>query len=136
MPSRPPRVCSGCREVVPPGPCPGCTPRGRQETDRVRGSSHRRGYGRLHRGRFRPAVLARDPVCTCGQTCRTPHGQLLHEAGDCDELSTVADHYPLTKRELRARGLDDNDPDRGRGLCKGCHDRHTARSSPGGWAKG
>jgi 5-methylcytosine-specific restriction protein A len=30
-------------------------------------------------------------------------------------------------------GLDPNDPKFGRGLCKRCHDEHTARTSPGGW---
>lgn len=133
MPSRPPRVCTGCRKTIPPGPCPDCTPRGIREGDRARGSAHHRGYGRRHRGRFRSAVLARDPVCTCDLSC-VSGGVLLHEPGDCDQLSTVADHHPLTKRQLRAAGLDDHDPERGRGLCKGCHDRHTARSSPGGWA--
>lgn len=66
------------------------------------------------------AVLARDPLCViCGI-----------------RISTVADHHPLERRELVARGLDPNDPERGRGLCSGCHNAKTARTSPGGWAAG
>jgi 5-methylcytosine-specific restriction protein A len=48
-------------------------------------------------------------------------------------FATVADHYPLTRKELVERGMDPNNPDAGRGLCKPCHDRYTAISSPGGW---
>ncbi|PXA72377.1 hypothetical protein CTB96_02785 [Cryobacterium arcticum] len=48
--------------------------------------------------------------------------------------STVADHYPLTRRELLASHADPDDPARGRGLCARCHNKHTAASSPGGWA--
>jgi 5-methylcytosine-specific restriction protein A len=51
----------------------------------------------------------------------------------CLAPSTVADHYPRDKRELQALGLDDNDPRYGRGLCKTCHDKHTAQAQPGGW---
>jgi len=63
-------------------------------------------------------VLARDPICVACYSAR----------------STVADHYPLDKRELIARDMDDNDPQYGRGLCKRCHDQHTAEAQPGGWA--
>ena len=66
---------------------------------------------------FRAAVLQRDPVCV---ECR-------------NQQSTVADHYPLTRRELVARRLDPNNPAAGRGLCATCHNRHTAATSPGGW---
>jgi 5-methylcytosine-specific restriction protein A len=66
---------------------------------------------------FRDTVLTRDPICTaCGIA-----------------LSTVADHYPRTRRELEALNLNPNDPQYGRGLCATCHNRHTARTSPGGW---
>lgn len=66
---------------------------------------------------FREGVLARDPIC---KVCRRAP-------------STVADHFPLSRRELVAAGLDADDPERGRGLCKPCHDRETARLQPGGW---
>jgi hypothetical protein len=45
----------------------------------------------------------------------------------------VADHHPRTKRQLRALGMDEDDPKYGRGLCKQCHDQHTAVEAPGGW---
>lgn len=67
---------------------------------------------------FRAAVLARDPICVA---CNLAP-------------STVADHHPHTRRELVELGLNPNDPTRGRGLCKLCHDRWTAQTSPGGWA--
>jgi 5-methylcytosine-specific restriction protein A len=103
---------------VPSGqPCPQCAPELERQSDRRRGTSTERGYGHLHRTRFRTAVLRRDPVCV---VC-------------CDDLSTVADHYPKTLRQLKAEGLDPTDPKHGRGLCKRCHDRHTALTSPGGW---
>ena len=66
---------------------------------------------------FRAAVLKRDPICV---TC--------HMA-----VSTVADHHPRTRRELVTLGLNPNDPTHGRGLCATCHNKHTARTSPGGW---
>jgi 5-methylcytosine-specific restriction protein A len=51
-------------------------------------------------------------------------------------ISTVADHWPLSRRELEDQGLDPNDPQHGRGLCKHCHDMETARNQPGGWLLG
>jgi 5-methylcytosine-specific restriction protein A len=72
-----------------------------------------RGYDhRGHEVQFRRAVLARDPVCVI---CRKAS-------------STDADHHPLTRRELLARGLDPNKASAGRGLCHPCHSRHTALS--------
>jgi 5-methylcytosine-specific restriction protein A len=70
-----------------------------------------------HRKRFRPGVLARDPVCV-----------ICHIA-----QSTVADHYPLSRRDLLDQGMDADDPEHGRGLCKTCHDKSTAEHQPGGW---
>ena len=115
MPSKALTVCSrpGCAELTTGGRCDGC----KREAEQARGSASRRGYGRTHENRFRKAVLDRDPVCRlCGKAA-----------------STVADHWPLSRRELVAKGLDPNDPQRGRGLCKPCHDRSTGRLQPGGW---
>lgn len=67
---------------------------------------------------FRAAVLARDPICVI---CNLA-------------LATVADHYPLTRRQLVEQGLNPNDPTHGRGSCANCHNKHTAQTSPGGWA--
>lgn len=110
-----------CREAGCPAPAldgiARCQDHAR-EADRARGTATVRGYAtRGHRLVFREGVLARDPICK--MCLRSP--------------STVADHYPLSRRELVAAGLDPNDPSRGRGLCKPCHDRETARLQPGGW---
>lgn len=72
---------------------------------------------REHRA-FRTAVLTRDQVCVIT---------------GCDEPATVADHHPLKRRELAARGMDPNDPRHGRGLCARHHNQHTARTAPGGF---
>lgn len=118
------RVCPvpGCPQLTQGGRCTEHT----READQARGSRQQRGYGTAHQHRFRPGVLRRDPLCVCtdqshghGPRCLTP--------------STVADHWPLDKRELIARGMDDNDPTNGRGLCASCHNRWTSQAQPGGW---
>jgi 5-methylcytosine-specific restriction protein A len=111
------KPCSthGCGEVIPQGTsrCADCD----RKADRLRGS---RGYQTAGHRRFRRRVLDRDPLCV---VC-------------CEAVSTVADHYPMSRRELEAAGLDPNDPARGRGVCARCHNRETARHQPGGWAAG
>lgn len=121
------KTCSqpNCPNLVTRGRCPDC----KRQADRQRGTRHQRGYGKGHTTRFRPAVLRKDPLCVCTNTSHG-HGQ------PCLAPSTVADHWPLDKRELAARGLDSNNPRHGRGLCKPCHDRHTAAAQPGGWHAG
>ena len=126
------KVCStpGCPELVPAGRsrCYACA----RQADRARGTARQRGYGREHARRFRKAVLAANPLCTC----RTPHGEpgtLGHHGGECLRPSTVADHYPRSKRELRALGLDEHDPRYGRGMCAPCHSWWTTQAQPGGW---
>lgn len=116
MPSRTAwRVCSqpGCPEFTQRGRCDDH----RSEAEQRRGSARQRGYGKAHETRFRPGVLARDPVCVL-----------------CDNAPSVhADHWPLGRRELTARGLDPDDPKHGRGLCGPCHSSETAQHQPGGW---
>lgn len=85
-----------------------------------RGSSSARGYTSRGHAAFRRAVLARDPVCVA-----------CHRA-----YATVADHYPLSRRELQAQRLNPNDPAHGRGLCASCHGKETALHQPGGWHAG
>jgi 5-methylcytosine-specific restriction protein A len=112
------RVCSvaGCPTIYPDTEGSRCQAH-RKQADKGRGTATQRGYtGRGHQA-FRTAVLTRDPVCV-----------LCHTA-----YSTVADHHPHSKRDLDDAGLDSNDPQYGRGLCKTCHDRETARNQPGGW---
>lgn len=88
----------------------------RAKRDRIIAS---RGYKtKAHTDRFRGGILARDPVCVI---CRAA-------------AATVADHYPLTRRQLLAKGMDPDDPSNGRGVCATCHNSHTGSTSPGGWA--
>jgi len=111
------RVCSihGCPEIYASTEGSRCA-KHRREAEQARrpeGSP----YATAGHRRFRTTVLQRDPICVqCGLA-----------------LSTVADHHPHTRKELIALGLNPNDPQFGRGLCKTCHDRHTAATSPGGW---
>ncbi|QIS06776.1 holin [Nocardia brasiliensis] len=80
--------------------------------DALRGTRTERGYGTAHSARFRAGVLARDD-----QTCQM-----------CGGFADVADHHPLSRRELVAAGLDADDPQYGRALCVYCHNRHTGRT--------
>ncbi|MFJ8027441.1 holin [Streptomyces sp. NPDC096311] len=118
------RVCSvpRCPEYTQHGKCDDH----RREAEKQRGSARQRGYGKGHVTRFRPGVLARDPLCVCtNETCG--------HRGPCGQPSVHADHWPLSRRELVAAGLDPNDPEHGRGLCGPCHSSSTAREQPGGW---
>jgi 5-methylcytosine-specific restriction enzyme A len=110
------RVCSHptCPELVEQGRCPQHV----RAADRARGTASERGYGGRGHRFFRRAVLRRDPTC------------VLCSA----EPATVADHYPVSRRDLVDQGLNPDDPKRGRGLCKRCHDTSTATHQPGGWA--
>lgn len=113
------RVCSvsGC-PVIYDGTESRC-PTHRKSADRARGTKHERGYDSRGHKNFRTAVLTRDPICVlCGI-----------------RMATVADHYPRSRKELLDLGLDANDPQYGRGLCKLDHDRETSRNQPGGWNK-
>lgn len=110
-------VCStpGCAALTDGGRCSDC----RREAEQARGSASQRGYGHRHETRFRQAVLAKHPVCVlCGL-----------------QPSTVADHHPLSRRELVARGMDADDPQHGRGLCASCHGKATQANEGqrGGW---
>ena len=111
------RVCSrpGCPNLTnKAGRCDDCA----READKRRGSASERGYTSAgHTKKFRPGVLARNPICVLCMKNR----------------ATVADHWPLSRRELVLAGMDPNDPRNGRGLCKRCHDTETARHQPGGW---
>lgn len=113
----------GCPEVTPPGQgrCQDC----KAEAEQRRGTAKQRGYGKAHRSRFREGVLARDCYCVC-RGCDS-------HAGLCAKPSTVADHHPLSRRELVAQGMDPDNPNNGRGLCESCHNKSTAKLQPGGW---
>jgi 5-methylcytosine-specific restriction protein A len=106
---RAPRLCSyaDCYELSETADR--CGDHKRKDT---RPSAARRGYDQAHR-QFRTAVLTRDPVCVWP---------------DCTSAATEADHYPLSRRELVARGMNPNDPQHGRGLCKSHHSHDTAQT--------
>lgn len=120
-------VCSvpGCPELTDGGRCA----THQAEAERARGTARQRGYGAAHEQRFRPGVLARDPVCTCPgcPSCQPAGGR------PCASRAVHADHWPMSRRELVAARLDPDDPRHGRGLCQPCHSHHTAREQPGGW---
>jgi 5-methylcytosine-specific restriction protein A len=118
------KVCakSGCPELVPTGRCD----EHERQDDRRRGTASQRGYTSAGHKRFRTAVLSRDPLCVCTD--------IEHGHGEpCLVASTVADHHPSSRKDLLGQGLNPNDPIRGRGVCKSCHDRSTAVHQPGGW---
>ena len=109
------KVCptAGCATLTTGGRCADC----QTKADRLRGTAGERGYTSKGHQRFRRAVLRRDPVCVLCQL----------------QASTVADHYPISRRDLVAAGLDPNDPARGRGLCATCHGQETVRNEHAGW---
>ena len=107
----------GCPQLTPGGRCGTC----RRKAEAERGTAAQRGYDNQHRTIFRPKVLAR-----AGYICQA-------NLPGCAGTATVADHYPLSRRELVEAGLNPNNPKYGRALCKPCHDRETARNQPGGW---
>ncbi|MFJ9429613.1 HNH endonuclease [Streptomyces sp. NPDC101490] len=51
----------------------------------------------------------------------------------CDQPSKVADHFPLSRKELVKRGVSDpNAHEYLRALCVRCHNRETGRNQAGG----
>lgn len=126
------KPCSapGCPELVPSGGREGrCPTHAGEARRRHYAKRDQRGGGSTKRWRnARALVLRRDPWCTCTDT-RCDHGQR------CYSSSTVADHWPRSKRELIDAGEPNPDAaEHMRGLCKPCHDRSTARLYPSGWA--
>ena len=112
------RLCTNCPTIIPKGTgtrCKPCT----TAADKARRPNGNPYSTNAHRAGFREPVLARDPI---GVVCMTTP-------------STVADHYPTERVDLIELGLNPNDPKYGRGLCKPCHDKHTAETTPGGWNK-
>lgn len=104
------KPCTVCKRPTKGSRCDQCA----RAADAARVS---RGTSTAGHRRFREEVLARNPICVVCYKAR----------------STVADHYPQSRRERIELGLDPDDPSNGRGLCKRCHDRETARNQPGGW---
>lgn len=123
----PPRKTSGrasrALAICPTPGCPELTNGGRcathrQAAEQNRGTAAQRGYGGRAWRVARRAVLRRDPICVL---CRR-------------DFATVADHWPVSRRDLLADGVTDPDaPHRLRALCASCHSQETAREQPGGW---
>lgn len=116
--SRPQRltVCTqpGCPTLTPGSRCS----EHERAADTARGTAAQRGYGGKGWRFARRNTLRRDPVCV-----------ICHVAP-----ATVADHYPISRKELLALGVSDPDaPARMRGVCAPCHGRETAAHQPGGW---
>lgn len=137
MPFRPPTPCTyrgpgGCPTLVYGSDvrCPEHKVWTRRASDKERREREPDLYGASHRRRFRKGVLLKHPYCQCDLPDHPPH---YH--GPCPQPSTDADHWPRSKRELLAAGLDSDDPAHGRGLCHSCHSASTARLQPGGWHK-
>lgn len=112
------RVCSvpNCPRVYPDDEGSRCAQH-RKQADRQRGTASDRGYNTAGHQAFRRAVLTRDPIC-----------RLCHL-----RVSTVADHYPVSRKDIIRSGGNPNDPAFGRGLCALCHNSETAHNQPGGW---
>jgi 5-methylcytosine-specific restriction protein A len=107
-------VCnvSGCPELCESGRCD----EHRRAADRARGTFRQRGY-RAGWDRRRRAFIARNPLCAL-----------------CGMPSTVADHYPVSRRDLVDQGVTDPDASEHlRPLCGPCHSSETALHQPGGW---
>lgn len=122
------KVCSasGCPHLVSSGSlCDEC----RKAKDKRRSRGRNPYASKAHR-LARARVLARDPRCVCPGD--GPDGCGRHH-GLCGAPSTIADHWPIERIELVEAGLDPNDPQRMRGLCKRCHDSKTARTKPSGF---
>jgi 5-methylcytosine-specific restriction protein A len=103
-----------CPNLTEGGPCAEC----RADREKRRGTPWQRGYRQGHLRRFRPAVLAKNHGLCC--LCNI-------------QPATVADHWPLSRRELVLAGADPDDPQHGRPLCAPCHSVATAEHQPGGW---
>lgn len=111
--TRPARACAH----------PGCTVHPRNGTHcrdhkprTPRPSAAQRGYN-AHWRRTRTAFLRANPTCV-----------------DCHNPATVADHDPVSRRDLVTRH--DPNPDAWHHLqprCASCHSRRTGHAQPGGW---
>lgn len=105
-----------CPELTTGGRCERCT----TTADQRRGTRQQRGYDSRWE-RKRKAYLSKPEHLFC-VLCHAP--------------SNVADHYPVSRRDLVAQGVPDPDADhRLRPLCRTCHSKETAANpgQRGGW---
>lgn len=112
--ARAPRTCpvAGCDAALPPGQgCP-THPRRPRRAPEYRPSPAQRGYDTKW-ARNRARFLAAHPTCV-----------------DCGQGATVADHDPLTRRQLLAMGVEHPDAwERLRPRCAPCHNRRSPTQS-------
>ncbi len=88
-----------------------------REAEEQRGTTTAKGYGTRCQ-RIRERYLYAHPWC------------LL-----CTATATVADHFPLSRRQLFTRGVVNPDAfEHLRPLCSACHNKRTAKHQPDGWA--
>lgn len=114
MPRKPRTPCSvpGCPELTSGGRCEAH----RRQDEALRRANGSGAYSSSRWQRIRKAFLYRNPWCVL-----------------CMRQATVADHYPLSRRQLISRGVDPDTPARLRPLCTLCHNKETAKHQPGGW---
>jgi 5-methylcytosine-specific restriction protein A len=115
MPSKPRTPCSvpGCPELTTGGRCA----EHKREANKDRASRGGAVYTTRWQ-RVRKAYIYKHPWCVL-----------------CAKAATVADHFPLSRRELEAKGDPNPDsPKHLRPLCTSCHNKETAKHQPGGWA--
>lgn len=111
-----PSVCSvaGCPTLTTGGRCD----EHKRKAEQQRGSAAERGYSGKAWRFARRTVLRQNPICTL---CKR-------------EFATVADHWPVSRKDLLAQRVSDPDaPHRLRALCASCHGKETAREQPGGF---
>lgn len=139
MPNRPPKPCTRCGRPAQAGQslCSRHLGQMRARGDAKRGTSTQRGYGARHESVFRAGVFE-----IWGTRCVAPVGDpgdsVLIEKRQpllCNRRAIHADHYPRSRRELEAAGLDPDDPQHGRPLCPHHHNKHTGQTQ-GRLAKG
>lgn len=116
MPRKPPTPCPvpGCPELTSGGRCV----EHRRVDMRIRAERGNAVYGQTKWQRIRKAYIYANPWCVL-----------------CGRAATVADHWPLSRKQLVERGDPKPDaPKHLRPLCASCHNKETAKHQPGGWA--
>jgi 5-methylcytosine-specific restriction enzyme A len=125
MANKPPKPCIRCGAPTTNrrSLCERHLAQERARTDKQRGTAASRGYDREHDNRFRQGVFD-----IYGDRCVEPVDHGDGNGHHCGLRASHADHYPKSRRELEAAGLDPNDPHYGRPLCEHHHNQHTGRT--------
>ncbi|MGC4891072.1 hypothetical protein [Micromonospora sp. DT227] len=107
MPTRTKRICTRCRQTIPPGPCPTCDQAWTRKPDSWAGGSTRR-WRRLRQSKLDANLDRNGGLCEHG--CGRLAAEVHHEGG----FTTDAERYDWHR--LRA-------------LCPPCHADQTAAQS-------